>query len=384
MAGRVEVKTQLFEWARVRARLEVDDLAHRFPRLPDWEAGRALPTLRQLEAYAKATHAPIGFFMLDAPPAEPIPIPDFRTRDRHPVPAPSANLLDTIYICQARQDWYRDHLRASREDPIPHVGSVRQGDDVTATAGVIRDALAFDLGARRRARTWEDALRAFIEQAEAAGILVMRSGVVGNNTHRPLDPDEFRGFTLADPLAPVVFVNGADTKSGQMFTLAHELVHVWTGETGLGDEDPRVLDLAGTEAWCDAVAAELLVPAVVMRQTFDPTRPLQDEIQRLARRFKVSTLVILRRALDVGALSRTVFWRAYDSELERLRALGDQGAGGGNFHLTEAARVSHRFARAIISSTLEGQTLYRDAFRMLGISKWETFRDFGQTIGVAV
>ena len=253
-----------------------------------------------------------------------------------------------------------------------------------STASRIRDALAFDLDARRRAGTWEDALRAFIEQAEEAGILVMRNGVVGNNTHRPLDPGEFRGFTLADPLAPVVFVNGADTKSGQMFTLAHELVHVWTGQTGLGDEDPRVLDLAGPEAWCDAVAAELLVPAVVMRQTFDPTQPLENEIRRLARRFKVSTLVILRRALDIGALSRPAFWRAYDSELERLRALGDRGAGGGNFHFTEAARVSRRFGRALVTSTLEGQTLYRDAFRMLGISKWETFRDFGQTIGVAV
>lgn len=384
MVDRVEVTPQLFKWARVRARLEVDDLARRFPRLPDWEAGRALPTLRQLEAYAKATHAPIGFFMLDTPPVEPIPIPDFRTRDGRPVPAPSANLLDTIYMCQARQDWYRDHLRASREDQLPLVGSVRQGDDVVATASRIRDALAFDLDARRRAGTWEDALRAFIEQAEEAGILVMRNGVVGNNTHRPLDPGEFRGFTLADPLAPIVFVNGADTKSGQMFTLAHELVHVWTGETGLGDEDPRVLDLAGTEAWCDAVAAELLVPAVVMRQTFDPAQPLESEIRRLARRFKVSTLVILRRALDIGALSRPVFWRAYDAELERLRALGDQGGGGGNFHFTEAARVSRVFGRALVTSTLEGQTLYRDAFRMLGISKWETFRDFGQTIGVAV
>ncbi len=384
MAQRVEVTPQMFTWARARARLDVDDLIRRFPRLADWEAGRAMPTFRQLEAYAKATHAPVGFFMLDTPPVEPVPIPDFRTRDGRPVPAPSANLLDTIYICQARQDWYRDHLRANREDPVSHVSSVRVGADVVATAGVIRDALAFDLDARRRAPTWEDAFRVFIQQAEDAGILVMRSGVVGNNTHRPLDPDEFRGFTLADSLAPVVFVNGADTKSAQMFTLAHELVHVWSGETGLGDEDPRLLDVAGTEAWCDAVAAELLVPAVLMRETFDRTQLLEDEIRRLARRFKVSTLVILRRALDIGALSRAAFWRAYDAELERLRALGDQGAGGGNFHLTEAARVSRRFARAIISSTLEGQTLYRDAFRMLGISKWETFRDFGQTIGVAV
>lgn len=384
MAERVEVRPQLFAWARARARLEVDDLIRRFPRLPDWEAGHALPTLRQLEAYAAATHAPIGFLLLEEPPVEPVPIPDFRTRGRRPVQTLSANLLDTIYLCQARQDWYRDHLRVTQEDPLPLVGSVHVGADVVDTAAAIRAALGFDLDARRQARTWEDALRAFIQQAEDAGILVMRSGIVGNNTHRSLDLDEFRGFTLADRLAPVVFVNGADTKSGQMFTLAHELVHVWSGETALSDEDPRFLDAIGTEAWCDAVAAELLVPAEGMRLAFDRTRPIVGEIRRLARRFKVSTLVILRRIFDIGGLNRTAFWQAYEAELGRLRALGDQGAGGGNFHFTEAARVSRRFARAVISSTLEGQTLYRDAFRMLGISKLETFRDFGQTIGVAV
>lgn len=384
MAERVEVRPQMFAWARARARLDVDDLIRRFPRLPDWEAGDALPTLRQLEAYAAATHAPIGVLLLEEPPEEPVPIRDFRTRDRRPVQTPSANLLDTIYLCQARQDWYRDHLRVTQEDPLPCVGSVHVGADVVDTAAAIRTALGFDLDARRQASTWEDALRAFIQQAEDAGILVMRSGIVGNNTHRSLDLDEFRGFTLADALAPVVFVNGADTKSGQMFTLAHELVHVWSGETGLSDEDPRFLDAVGTEAWCDAVAAEFLVPAEGMRLAFDRTRPIGGEIRRLARRFKVSTLVILRRIFDIGGLNRTAFWQAYEAELERLRALGDQGAGGGNFHLTEAARVSRRFARAIISSTLEGQTLYRDAFRMLGISKMGTFRDFGQTIGVAV
>lgn len=382
MTHRVEVRPQMFEWARLRARLDVGDLARRFPRLLDWEAGRAMPTFRQLESYAAATHAPLGFFLLPEPPAEEVPIPDFRTRDQRPVQTPSANLLDTIYLCQARQDWYRDHARAAREDPLMFVGSVRVGADVVATAATIGTTIGFD--ARRLAHTWEDALRTFIQQAEGAGVLVMRSGIVGNNTHRPLDPDEFRGFALADPLAPVVFANGADTKSGQMFTLAHELVHVWCGQTALSDEDPRFLDVTDTEAWCNAVAAELLVPQASMREAFEGTSPLADETRRLARRFKVSTLVILRRVFDIGGLSRNAFWRAYDAELERLRAMGDQGAGGGSFHFTEASRVSRRFAQALVISTLEGQTLYRDAFRMLGISKMETFRDFGQTLGVAV
>jgi Zn-dependent peptidase ImmA (M78 family) len=364
--------------------VEVGDLERKFPRLAEWESGDAAPTLRQLEAFAHATHAPLGYLLLDAPPVEPIPIPDFRTRDGRAVPEPSANLLDTIFVCQERQDWYRDHLRAEGATPLAFVGSVRVGAEVVATARAIETATGFDLESRRRAATWEDALRDFVEQAEALGILVMRNGVVGNNTHRKLDVDEFRGFTLADPVAPLVFVNGADTKSAQMFTLAHELVHVWAGESGLGDESPMAGADSDRERWCDAVAAELLVPAHAMQEAFDPTQPLTAEIRRLARRFKVSTLVVLRRAFDIGAIGRETFHGAYEDELERLQALGERGTGGGNFHNTEAVRVSRTFARALVDSTLGGRTLYRDAFRMLGISKLQTFHDFGQVVGAAV
>ena len=384
MPERVAVRPALLRWALQRARVDAADLERRFPKLPEWEAGSTAPTLRQLEAFAHATHAPLGYLLLDAPPAEPIPIPDFRTRDAQAVPQPSANLLDTVFGCQERQDWYRDHLRAEGTTPLAFVGTVAAGADVVATGQRIRDALGFDLAARRLAATWEDALRDFVAQAEALGILVMRNGVVGNNTHRKLDPGEFRGFTLADQVAPLVFINGADSKSAQMFTLAHELVHVWVGESGLGDETPRALAGTDRERWCDAVAAELLVPASAMREAFDRERPLGVEIRRLARQFKVSTLVVLRRAHDIGSVSTARFHAAYDEELERLRALGDRGAGGGNFHRTEAVRVSPTFARALVDSTLEGRTLYRDAFRMLGISKLETFRDFGQVVGAAV
>jgi Zn-dependent peptidase ImmA (M78 family)/transcriptional regulator with XRE-family HTH domain len=384
MPERVAVQPELLRWARRRARLDVEDLERKFPKLAEWEAEQAAPTLRQLEAFAHATHAPLGYLLLDAPPAEPIPIPDFRTRDAHPVPDPSADLLDTIFICQERQDWYRDHLREEGARPLAFVGSVDVGADVVSTAQAIGTALAFDLETRRHAATWEDALRGFVEHAEVLGILVMRNGVVGNNTHRKLDTDEFRGFTLSDPVAPLVFVNAADTKSAQMFTLVHELVHVWSGESALGDESLAIGAGSAGERWCDAVAAELLVPAQFMRTEFDRGQPLAAEIRRLARRFKVSTLVVLRRARDIGAIDAQTFHRAFEDELDRLRALGDRGTPGGNFHSTEAVRVSRIFARALVDSALEGRTLYRDAFRLLGISKLETFRDFGQVVGAGI
>jgi Zn-dependent peptidase ImmA (M78 family) len=380
--NRVAVSRDTYRWAADRARLAMPVLATRFPRLRDWEAGTAAPTLKQLEAFAAATYTPVGFFFLQDHPTEAVPIPDFRTARGRPVTAPSANLLDTIYVCQQRQEWYRDFAGVAGEDPLPFVGSVTSGADVVATAASIREVIGIDLAERRRASTWEEALRLFIAGAEDAGVLVMISGVVLNNTHRLLDPDEFLGFAMADSLAPVVFVNGADTKSRQMFTLAHELVHIWAGQTALSNAQPRQLRVSQSEQWCNAVAAETLVPAAAMRQAFDGDDDLDLEMRRLARRFKVSTLVVLRRIYDIGGLSRNAFWEAYDAEVDRLHELRERASPGGNFYLTEAARVSKRFARAIVTSTIEGQTLYRDAFRLLGFSKAETFRDFGQSLGL--
>jgi Zn-dependent peptidase ImmA (M78 family) len=206
------------------------------------------------------------------------------------------------------------------------------------------------------------------------------NGVVGSNNRRKLDTDEFRGFALVDNLSPLVFINGSDTKSAQMFTLAHELVHIWLGQTALSDAQLEQVAGNEIESWCNQVAAELLVPLAVMGDEYKKNKPLPEEVTRLARYFKVSTLVILRRIFDAGSLTKEQFWKAYNEELERLLAI--PAGNGGNFYLTQGARVSKRFARALITSTLEGQTLYRDAFRMLGFSKLETFRDLGYTLGV--
>lgn len=377
---RVPVKPELIQWACERAGLDFHALADRFPKLSEWLSEVSQPTLKQLEDFARATHAPVGFFFLPAPPVEQVPIPDFRTIRNEVIDRPSPNLLDTIYICQQRQDWYRDYARVTGEQPFPFVGSAKRAGDVVTTAADMRDALAFDLEERRQIPTWIDALHRFIEQADNLGILVMVNGVVGSNNHRKLDPDEFRGFALSDPLAPLVFINGADTKAAQMFTLAHELAHLWLGESALSDVEPRSTPANEVEEWCNRVAAELLVPLAVLREEYDPSPPLRDELDRHARRFKVSTLVILRRIHDAGSLTRDKFWAEYEAELARLLAI--PSTSGGDFYLTTAARVGKRFARAIVVDTLEGRTLFRDACRMLGFSKLNTFHELGQSLGV--
>ena len=291
--------------------------------------------------------------------------------------------MDTIYTCQERQSWYREFVRVAGQPEFAFVGSATVRASPETVAAEMRETLGFDLAARRKCPTWTDALRLFIRQADAAGVLVMVSGVVMSNTHRRLDPAEFRGFTLSDPLAPLIFINGRDTKAAQMFTLAHQLAHIWLGASALSNLGvaPRS-GFRRAEMWCNAVAAELLVPLAALRSDLRRDESLPHALFRLARSFKVSTLVILRRLLDAGWIDRDRFDVIWDREVERLRGLVQGGSGGGDFYRTTLARVSHRFARALVVSTLEGHTLYRDAFRMLGVRKTDTFHDLGREVGV--
>jgi Zn-dependent peptidase ImmA (M78 family) len=164
-----------------------------------------------------------------------------------------------------------------------------------------------------------------------------------------------------------VFINGSDTKAAQMFTLAHELSHIWPGPSAVSDAQPVEIEGNGVERWCNQVAAEMLVPLAVLREEYDPCADLRAETDRLARRFKVSTLVILRRMHDAGGLTRPQFRAAYAAEVARLPALPT--GSGGNFYLTLGARASKRFARALVVSTLEGRSSFTEALRLLGFKK---------------
>ena len=229
----VAASIPVLRWAAQRARLHDEELSARFRKWPLWLTGEAQPTLKQLEDFARLTHTAIGYFFLPDPPALALPVPDFRTLRDEELREPSSALLDTLYLCQQRQDWYRDYARVHGLSRLAFVGSAQVNEAPQAVAERMRAALMLSTEERRQLPTWTDALRQLIAKAEEAGVMVMASGIVGSNSHRKLDVGEFRGFALADDLAPLVFLNGADSKAAQMFTLAHELAHLWLGATGV-------------------------------------------------------------------------------------------------------------------------------------------------------
>ena len=378
----VAASVPVLRWAAQRARLHDDDLAARFSKWPLWLSGDAQPTLKQLEDFARLTHTPFGYFFLPRPPELALPIPDFRTLRDEVLAEPSSDLLDTLYLCLQRQEWYRDHARLHGLPALAFVGSVNVQAAPGTAAQHLRETLGLSAETRRQLPSWTEALRQLIAKAEEAGVMVMVSSVVGSNSHRKLDVGEFRGFALADSLAPLVFLNGADSKAAQMFTLAHELAHVWLGATGVSDTQAGQLPEQRTERWCNQVAAELLMPLDELRAVHQRNAPIPEEIQRLAREFKVSTLVALRRLFDAGTITEATLWLQYRDEQERLRTLKERSSAGGDFYRSLGARTSKRFARAIVSSTLEGLTSFPDAFRMLGLRKTATFYEAARELGV--
>lgn len=381
MSVKVNVQPRVLRWARERAALGTDELARKIglkaSRITEWEESGEIP-LTYLERVAEKTHIPVGFLFLSEPPEQPFPVADFRTPSDQRPPTPSTELLDTIYQCEQRQLWYRELTIEDRGEPLSFVGSAQPNSAAQDIARHIREAIGLDASQRAAFDTWTEALRDLFERAESVGVLVMRNGVVGNNTHRKLSVSEFRGFALSDAYAPLVFVNAADSKSAQMFTLAHELVHIWRGESGISDADPH--SRVPTERFCNAAAAEILVPTDDFVRAWRRTTDVEGEIQRLTRIFKVSAQVVLIRARSAEAIDAATFSRLYENE--RARVPETQGAGGGDFYRTQRSRLGRRFATAVIASAIEGRTPYTEAFQLLGIRKPATFDELARTLGV--
>jgi len=378
--SRVAVATGVLRWAVERASRSgrsVDKLQKKFPKIGQWLSGESQPTLRQLEELAKATLTPFGFFFLQEPPEDRMPVPHFRTL-RHEAPSkPSPDLLETVQTMQRRQDWMREFLIEEGQDPLPFVNSTGIDEEPSSIAQRVRHTVGFDDGWAAVQPTWTDALGLFREAVERAGVLVVVNSVVGNNTHRKLDPEEFRGFVLADEYAPLMFVNGADAKAAQMFTLAHELAHVFFGSSAAFDLRQMLPADDPTEKACDRIAAEFLVPERELRQTWPSAQDDPEPFQSIARRFKVSEIVAARRALDLSLISRKAFLAFYD-DYQKSR-WPPRPSGGGDFYANQNLRVGRRFACTVTRAAREGKLLYSEAYQLTGLYG-ETFERYAASL----
>ncbi len=377
---RAPVKPELLRWARERVGRSVEEFSNRFRKLDEWERGEAQPTFKQLEDFARVTHVPFGYLFLPEPPEEHIPIPDLRTIRNEDISHPSPDLLETIHAMQRRQAWLRDELIECEAEPLDFVGSARTSDDPQGVGREMRRIVGLDDGWATTVRTWHEAVGELRRAIEELGVMAVINGVVGNNTHRKLDVEEFRGFALSDENAPLVFVNGADAKSAQMFTLVHELAHIWLGESALTDTGLTSRPSQEIEAWCDRAAAEFLVPAEELKACWRDVRREEAPFEIIARRFKVSPIVAGRRAMDLRLVDRGTFFAFYENYIAREKRQRHT-SGGGNFYNNQNTRVGELFATQVILAAKGGRVSFKEAYDLTGL-RGGAFQEYANRLGV--
>jgi len=361
------VNPQILHWARIRSGLSYpqleDVLKTSTEELAAWERGDTRPPFDKAQKIARAFRIPFGYLFLSRPPDLAVPLPDMRTQaERHPL---SLDFLEVVNDALVKQDWYRDYLQETKAPRLKFVDSFTVKNNPANVAADIRRVLGMNLALRRSAKDWADYLAKLSSRSEEAGILVMRSGVVGNTTRRKLSSREFQGFALTDPLAPVVFVNSDDFKAAQVFTLVHELAHIWIGKSAISHFDPAVPKEpeSSIELFCNHVSVETLVPQQEFEQAWTNTE-IETLVGRLSRHFWVSSLVILRRAYELDKITRKEFFEHIEIERKKYRKLR---ASGGNYYRNVISRMGSQFTKAVLIEAREGKLLYRDAARLLSL-----------------
>lgn len=370
MRTEVNINSNMFTWAIARAGYDLSDFAIKFPKIQDWVDQKKKPTVKQLEAFSKKVHLPFGYLFLPEPPKESLPIPFFRTNNGGQSNV-SINVYDTILLMQQRQDWLREYLIETDFQPLPFVGKFRNSQNYNEIVADIRSTLGLNNEWASSFKTWQEALDHLAQKIEEIGITIVFNGVVENNTSRPISVDECRGFVLVESIAPFMFINNSDSKAAQLFTIIHELAHIWTGHSAGFDFRQLLPANDPIELLCDKVSAEFLVPADSFVKAWS-TRP---NIANTARYFKVSEIVIARRALDLGYFTKAEFFAVYNEYSNREFLKKENQGDGGNFYATAKKRIGLTFAAHVNQAVKSGKLLYRDAYKLTSL-KGDTYQTF--------
>ena len=372
--SRAIITPAILLWARKRAAVSHAQLAQKLgvkeEHVHQWEGGIEQPTFRQAQDLARALHIPLGYLFLSTPPQTVSPIADFRTLPQTQRGHFSPELEDTLNDALRKRDWLREWRIQEGAEPLPFVGRFNIQTAPETTAEDIRQTLGIPDLPAKEVRSWNDQLHFLIRRAEEAGILILQNGVALGDNRCPLSVDEFRGFTLTDPYAPVIFINVRDSIAGRIFTLAHELVHVWSGTSGVSN--PSLFDAADTyeiERFCNQAAAEMLVSSKIFPLEWQALakQDLLDRAQHLAATFRVSVFVILIRAFEQGLIGKDALQVVYTEALDQVEPPKENSAGGGNFYNTMRVRNGRVLVQELLLALRQGSVLYREAAQLLNV-----------------
>lgn len=379
MTTRITVESSVLEWAVKKSNIKFDEVVKKFPKYNEWVAGTVFPTYNQLVSFSSFTKIPFGYFMLKEPPVETLPLVEFRTIDTEQIGEPSRELVDTIKDMENKQEWMRNYLIDQGYTPNTIVSSIKFSDSLGSleVATDIRNkvGLKFDWYRHTNSRIESyDYLKRILSEN---GILIMQNGTALGNTHRQLDINEFRAFALVDEYAPLIFINIKDTASGKTFSILHELVHIILGVDSLYNKpfyNQYLKSEDKVEILCNSVAAELLVPTSDFidkwRSNFTISRSIENTVTLLSEWYKISQVVIARKALDNNFISQVSYNKISDEcKIQAIKSLNKQKKSGGNPVNNAQSRLDHKFVYALSSSLNNGSAVYSDIYKLTGLSR---------------
>ena len=366
----VNIQPAIISWALSQTSEEklgtklVDNIKH-------WLDGTKSPTFNQIEDFSKKSHIPLGYFFLQTPPIEQISLLKYRTLDSIQLTNPSRNLIDTIHDMEAVQEWMVNYRKEWNYDTISIVGSLKGITDISVIADTIRKDLGLNIEWYKDCGNPSEAFNKVRGLLEECGIVVMMNGIVGKNTHRALDVNEFRAFAMVNEWAPLIFINGADSAGGRLFSLFHELVHLWIGENDLyNDTKYSANGIKPIEVTCNAVAGALMVPKTVFLE----------KIKELARMFRCSSSVIARRALDNKKIDQNVYNMVIADAIEAYIQTKQEKSSGGDYYRVARSKLDGVFVRALCESVNSGRTSFTEAYRLTNTTS-KTFSEVASGLG---
>lgn len=384
-----KINPEIMSWAINWNGYSVDGLLSAFPKLPEWLDGTRQPTFKQLEKFSARTHLPVPYFFRNSTPEVRLQIADFRsTKSSNLYKVPSPELFDTIDEMLMRQGWMSDFFSELGYEKNKIAGLYAECNidslNPASVATNLRQILQLMSGwSFTGTSSMDDAFRVLRSAIEKCGISVSVAGYAKGATNRAFDVEEFRGFVLFDEYAPIIFINGKDSKCAQLFTLVHELAHLALGNTGLFDEISDIEWEPSEERFCDKVAAEFLMPADVFVRMWDINDDKAKVASKVASKLKVSFVSCIRRAEELSLIDKSVFWDLFNAHKRETDEVVVRLGNGGNYHATKGANLGNVFTEAVYLGIQTGRLLYSEAYKLTSM-KAETFNKYYREKGYAL
>lgn len=395
----VPVNNNILKWARLEVGFSLEEAAARakirelkprgqflglkpWERLKQWEEGTESPSPNQLKEIAKAYRRPILTFFLQEAPRNESFLRDFRTIGEQPVNYhKSPEFAALVRRIEALQKNTKMLLEDGEHERVAFIGSINTTEEINSTVNKIRQALDFPFDQQQKISDKNALLGVLRERAESVGIFIIFEGNLGS-WHTDIPPDVFRGLVISDDTAPFIVINPNDSKAAQLFTLVHELVHLWLGDNGVSNFDSLHVSHGSThqrEKYCNEAAAEFLVPKKWLKFYWRNLTQdgLKKNIKSLSAKFKASEICVARRLFDLNFINKETYWEQYalyTARLKELRRKQREKETGPNPTIIKRYRLGTKLVHTIGDAAQEGRISELEASQLLNL-KIENFYD---------